>query len=183
MWVGYFKDPIFEPDNATHMIRTLGEEFPEFYISTSLVGTDPDSLEWLPTSDLISACDYVLVHGNNHTPEQLANAIDGILVNPEMQRNPKPLIINEDSPGLPNMEVAWKRNISWGYYDQGNNGEGTLHPLWIDREPRVREDNYKKLSGFQTPPVNWGINTLEKQAFFNRVAEITAAQEQVSTSD
>jgi hypothetical protein len=171
--IGYFKHPIFEPENAIGMIRTLRGEYQGFYYSTSLVGMDPDSLDWLPTSEFISACDYLLIHGNNHTPVQLARAIDGVLANPEMQRDPKPLIINEDSPGLPNLEVAWRRYVSWGYYDQGNNGEETLHPLWVESGPKPREEKYEELNGFQTPPVNWGINTPEKKAFFDRVAEIT----------
>jgi hypothetical protein len=174
--IGYFDDPIFEPENAIHMIRTLREEYPDFHYSTSLVGMEPDSLDWLPTDEMMATCDYLLIHGNNHTLEQLGRAIDGVLVNPEMKRNPKPVIINEDSPGLPNMEVAWRRYVSWGYYDQGNNGEKTLHPLWVDPKPRPREDKYKELSGFQTPPINWGINTPEKRAFFNCVAEITGAK-------
>jgi hypothetical protein len=168
--IGYFKDPIFTPENATRMIRTLREEHPDFYFSTSLVGMEPDSLDWLPSQEMIATCDYVLIHGK-------------ILENSEMQRNPKPLIINEDSPELPNMEAAWKRHVSWGYYDQGNNGENTLHPLWVDPELRPREDEYEELSGFQTPPINWGINTPEKRAFFDRVAEITGAKGPVSNSE
>ena len=173
--IGYFLDPIFEPANAIQMIRTLRNEYPDFLFSTSLVGMEPDSLDWLPTEEFIATCDYVLIHGNNHTPQQLSRAIDGVLANPEMRRNPKPLIINEDSPGIPNLEIAWRRFVSWGYYDQGNNGEKTMHPLWVESEPKPREDRYEALSGFQTPPVNWGINTPEKGAFFNRVAEITGA--------
>lgn len=171
--IGFFKDPVFEPKNAIGMISTLRDEYPDFLFSTSLVGMEPKSLDWLPSSELIAACDFVLIHGNNHTPDQLARAIDGIFSNPEMQRDPKPLVINEDSPGLPNLEVAWRRYVSWGYYEQGNNGEDTLHPLWVEPGPKPREDRNDDLSGFQTPPVNWGINTPRKRAFFNRVAEIT----------
>jgi len=36
-----------------------------------------------------------------------------------------------------------------------------------------RETAYADWSGFQTPPVNWTINTPEKRAFFSRVAEVT----------
>ena len=31
------------------------------------------------------------------------------------------------------------------------------------------------LSGFQTPPINWGINTAHKRAFFDRVREVTGS--------
>ena len=36
-----------------------------------------------------------------------------------------------------------------------------------------REQRYEDLSGYQTLPVNWGINTPIKKAFFNKVLEIT----------
>jgi hypothetical protein len=40
---------------------------------------------------------------------------------------------------------------------------------------RGREDRYQDLSGFQTVPVNWSINTPAKRAFIDRVAAITGA--------
>jgi len=43
----------------------------------------------------------------------------------------------------------------------------------VDYRSRPRETRYEDLSGFQTPPVNWAINTDLKRAFFTRVAEIT----------
>ena len=43
---------------------------------------------------------------------------------------------------------------SWGYFDPGTN-------------------NYS--DGYQSPPVNWGINTDDKRAFFAKVREITGA--------
>jgi hypothetical protein len=66
--------------------------------------------------------------------------------------------------------------VSWGYYDQGFAGEGGWHgDAWVDFRAHPRESRYQELSGFQTPPVNWTINTEFKRAFFNRVAEITGA--------
>jgi len=47
---------------------------------------------------------------------------------------------------------------SWGYFDPG-------------------ENNY--YDSYQSPPVNWSINTERKQRFFNKIKEITG----IRTSD
>ncbi len=96
---------------------------------------------------------------------------------PAYASRPKPLIINEDSAGLPNLEAAWRRGVSWGYYDQGFGGPGGWDGRpYVDYRTRPREERYDDLSGFQTPPVNWTINTDLKRAFFTRVAEITGCK-------
>ena len=43
---------------------------------------------------------------------------------PAYRRNPKPILINEDSPAVPNPDAAWRNGASWGYYDQGFEGQG-----------------------------------------------------------
>ena len=92
---------------------------------------------------------------------------------PAYQRNPKPILINEDSPGIPNFEVACRHGVSWGYYDQGY-GAAWKWDAYVDYEHKPRETHYEDLSGFQTPPINWTINTDHKRAFFQKVAEITS---------
>jgi hypothetical protein len=39
-----------------------------------------------------------------------------------------------------------------------------------------RESRYEELSGFQTVPVNWSVNTGHKRAFFERLREITGGE-------
>ena len=92
---------------------------------------------------------------------------------PAYRENPKPIVVNEDSIGIPNMDVAWRNAVSWGYFDQGFGGPDAWHDVYMDFRTRPREKTYAELSGFQTPPVNWGINTEPKRAFFRRVAEVT----------
>ena len=76
-----------------------------------------------------------------------------------------------------NFEAAWRNGASWVYYDQGWKGQGQdPHEDYVPR-PRGNEGPLKELSGFQTPPVNWGINTPFKQTFFERVAEVTGADQ------
>jgi len=69
---------------------------------------------------------------------------------------PMPILFNEDDHfdfdrPRNNMTAAVSEYASWGYFDPG-------------------ENNY--LDGYQSPPVNWGINTDRKRAFFAKVREI-----------
>ncbi len=158
---------------AAEMIDRLRGEFPGFLYSTSQGGLDVERGRELPTPALIKAVDFLMPHGNGNTAERLARGLDAILAMPAYQANPKPILINEDSTGVANLDVCWPRYVSWGYYEQGNNGEShRSHDIYADFSA-PRESDYDELSGFQTPPVNWTINTARKRAFFRRVAEIT----------
>jgi hypothetical protein len=69
---------------------------------------------------------------------------------------PKPILFNEDDhynfdQPTNNFTAAIGEYASWGYYDQGTN-------------------NYA--DGYQSPPVNWGINTERKQGFFRLAGEM-----------
>ncbi|MBN1138899.1 MAG: hypothetical protein JXM73_20105 [Anaerolineae bacterium] len=163
---------LFLVDRAAEMIHTLRAEFPGFLYSTSQGGLDVDRGRELPTPALIEAVDFLMPHGNGNTAERLARGLDTILAMPAYRAAPKPILINEDSTGVANLDVCWPRYVSWGYYDQGNNGESRRHDIYADSSA-PREFDYAALSGFQTPPVNWTINTGRKRAFFERVAEIT----------
>ena len=164
---------IFHADRAHEMLNALRAEYPEFLISTSQGGLDVDKAQELPPASLIRSVDFIMPHGNGNTADKLAAGLGVIQAMPEFQLNPKPILINEDSTGVVNLDAAWRRGVSWGYYDQGHNGEHhRSHDIYMDtRLPR--ETRYEELSGFQTPPVNWTINTEHKRAFFQRVAEVT----------
>jgi hypothetical protein len=167
-----FGHAIFRPEEAHHMIDALRQRHPQFLYSTSQVGANPETGRGIPPPSLVEAVDYVFLHGNGCDPARLEQAIHAVQAMPAFERNPKPLIINEDSPGLPNLEVAWRNYVSWGYYDQGF-GSSWKGDRWVPYHTQEREQEYGSLSGFQTPPVNWGINTEHKRAFFGRVVEIT----------
>lgn len=174
-----FGYPIFQPGQAHQMIATLRQEYPQFLYSTSQVGANPESGRGMPPPALVEAVDYVLIHGNGCDPQRLERAIHTVQAMPAFQQQRKPLLINEDSPGLPNLEVAWRNYVSWGYFDQGFGSEWK-GDRWVRFETQTREQTYETLSGFQTPPVNWRINTEYKRAFFTRVAEITGARDKVA---
>jgi hypothetical protein len=168
-----FGMPDFTMEAAPKMIDHFKNRFPEFLISTSyVVGRllrDGKEL----SDEFIRACDFIMPHGNGLRPEKLGPALDALKNSLAFKQAPKPVIINEDSTGVPNLNASFQRYISWGYYDQGHNDEQRQHDIWVDLPWPPRETKIADLSGFQTPPVNWTINTARKKAFFNRVAEIT----------
>lgn len=103
---------------------------------------------------VIEQSDFILFHGNGLDEDGIDKVIRVIKDSETYRANKRPLCINEDSVLVANMDAAFPHYVPWGYYDQGKN-------------------NYR--DGFQSPPVNWGISTPEKERFFNRVAEITGA--------
>jgi len=169
---------IFHADRAHEMIDVLKTEYPEFLISTSQGGMDIGRGRELPPPSLVRSVDFIMPHGNGNTAEQLAAGLEAIQRMQTFQLNPKPILINEDSTGIANFDAAWRRYVSWGYYDQGFGGWGGYrHDIHIDYSEKPRESTYADLSGFQTPPVNWMINTPHKRNFFERVAEVTGYAE------
>jgi hypothetical protein len=164
----------FTPRGAHVMINELKAEYPDFLFSTSLVGANVKTGRGMPPASLVEAVDYVLLHGNGTRRPQLEAAIRAVRATSAYQRRPKPIVVNEDSSGIPNLEAAWRNGVSWGYFDQGFGGAAAwAGDAYVDYRSRPRESRYEDLSGFQTPPVNWTINTDLKRAFFSRVAEIT----------
>ncbi|MEE4193566.1 MAG: hypothetical protein V2J07_00055 [Anaerolineae bacterium] len=167
-----FPNEILREDQVHHLIQQFQVEFPEMLFSVSLGGVN--ITRHIPSQKLVAVSDYVLLHGNQCTPQTLKYGIDQVRSYPAYRKSPKPIIVNEDSPGMPNFDISWQNGVSWGYYDQGYGGkDGYGFDSYVDFKAHDREDTYGELSGFQTPPVNWGINTPEKKAFFDRVAEIT----------
>ena len=147
-------------------------------ISTSLPGMEASRGVNMPSPALVACSDFVILHGNECLPDTLAEGIEFVRTMPAYQKSPKPLLINEDSPGIPNLDAAWRKGVSWGYYDQGYGGARAYGgDKYMDYRSKPREKSIEFLSGFQTPPVNWGINTDEKKAFFARVAKVTGSIE------
>jgi hypothetical protein len=107
----------------------------------------------LPGTNVLDAADYILIHGNGQTPERIRQMVRGCKAMTD-----KPVVFNEDSVRVDNCRAAFEEGASWGYYDQGG------------RTPYA--------DGFQSVPTNWAINTPEKQAFFNTVAELVGMKTQ-----
>ncbi len=135
-------------------------------ISTS---THPENC--LPSGAWPSLVDLFMPHGNDQLPDRWRSDLRGIKASEHYRSFPRPICCNEDSIDLPSFEVCLDEHCSWGYYDQGYGcGQKQIKHDW---SAHPRESRYEDLSGFQTVPVNWSINTPHKRAFFGRVAEVT----------
>jgi hypothetical protein len=112
----------------------------------------------IPTPSVVGASDFLLLHGNGVTePTRIAAMVDEARA--VVGYRPMPVVFNEDDHfdferSVNNMTQAISRYASWGYFDPGAN-------------------NYR--DGYQCPPVNWGISTPRKRAFFDLLHEITTS--------
>jgi hypothetical protein len=74
--------------------------------------------------------------------------IEGLLLNSRMVQ----ATFDDFDRSQNNFMAAVSRGASWGFFDPG-------------------ENNY--LDGYQSPPVNWGLSTERKRAFFQLAKEMT----------
>lgn len=130
----------------------------------------------IPSRPLLGVADFVLLHGNGQSPASHVQMIELTrkLIE-EVRGSPDalPIVFNEAGPwwDVENMDTWMQafrecvaRHVSWGFFDQGT---GEIH-----NQRRIDE---VYLTGYQTPPVNWSINTPEKQRFFAELKEITGS--------
>lgn len=123
-----------------------------YLVSTSYGGNTP------PTANVVKVSDFILIHGNgvkNYETMQLlidnTREVDGY--------RPMPVVVNEDDhfdfdQDKNNFVAAIEKYVSWGYFDYRKDGEDFT-------------------VGYQTVPVDWGINSDRKKGFFNKVKEIS----------
>jgi hypothetical protein len=89
--------------------------------------------------EVCAASDYILIHGNGCTRQRLYN----LILKVRKWAPNKPVLCNEDSQAIGQLDVAYKTQTSWGYYN-----------------------NMTK----QEPPANWGITPGEDTFFAQRMA-------------
>jgi hypothetical protein len=138
-----------------------------------LVGISTLGGQALPTGRWAELEDISMPHGNGLQPEQLGEKLRRFKDGEAYQKRPRPILVNEDSVFVENLEAAVAEGASWGFYCQGY---GSVYQDRMNWKTHDREDRYEDLSGYQTVPVNWGINTPIKKAFFDRVLEITGGE-------
>ncbi|MBZ5607660.1 MAG: hypothetical protein LAP38_05340 [Acidobacteriia bacterium] len=110
----------------------------------------------VPTANVVRASDFLLLHGNGVQGPARISSMIGRTRRVDGYR-PMPILINEDDhfrfdEPSNNMTAAIASHCSWGYFDPG-------------------KSDY--VEGYQCPPVNWGINTSRKKAFFAKVKVVT----------
>ena len=130
----------------------------------------------LAKPELVEVSDYIILHGNGQSPErhvEMIQATRETVAQVHGKTDAIPIVFNEAGPWWEVDEMdKWveasdecvRRHVSWGYFTQGT---GEIADGRRADEPYV--------SGYQTPPVNWGINTDEKKRWFGRLKEITGA--------
>jgi hypothetical protein len=122
-----------------------------------LVGTSYGG-RFIPLPNVVKVSDFVLIHGNGVTDPKRITEMVRQTRKVEGYR-PMPVLFNEDDhfdfdKPENNFVNAVSKYCSWGYFDPG-------------------KSDYA--DGYQCPPVNWGINSERKKAFFKLLKEITGA--------
>jgi hypothetical protein len=112
----------------------------------------------LPSDEVVKVSDFVLIHGNGvNEPARIIEMVDQTRALPSYR--PMPIVFNEDDhydfdKDMNNMIAAFSRHASWGFFDFRRKGESFEE-------------------GYQSVPVDWGINSERKKAFFKTLKEIT----------
>ncbi len=124
-------------------------------VSTSYGGGD------VPKENVVRASDFLLLHGNGvKDPARIAAMVRQTRAVPGYR--PMPILFNEDDhfdfdQSNNNFAAAVGEYASWGYFDY-----------------RMKNEDFD--DGFQSVPVNWGISSPRKRAFFKLLSEITGVK-------
>ncbi len=112
----------------------------------------------IPKENVVRSSDFLLLHGNGvKDPARITEMIQQTRAVPGYK--PMPILFNEDDhedfdKPANNFAAATASHVSWGWFDYRRKGEALEE-------------------GYQSPPVNWGISSERKRAFFQCLAEIT----------
>ena len=146
---------ILKPDRVHELIelmKTPAKSGKRLLVSTSYGGGS------IPKDNVVQASDFILLHGNGvKDPKRIIQMVE------ETRKvagyTPKPILFNEDDhfnfeEKTNNFTAAVTAYSSWGYFDFRMKGEGFAE-------------------GYQSVPVDWGINSVRKKGFFGLMKEIT----------
>ena len=151
-----YDHPILRPDRIHELIdlvKSMNQNGNRYLVGTSFSGLT------VPTANVVKSSDFLLIHGNGaKDPKQIQKLIDDTKKVDGYRL--MPVVNNEDDhfdfdKETNNFTVSIKNYCSWGYFDFRFPGETDIK------------------EGYQTVPVDWGINSDRKKAFFNKVKEIT----------
>src|SRR5262245_1721443 len=120
----------------------------------------------VPKENVVRASDFLLLHGNGVSdPKRIGEMVRATRRVPGYR--PMPILFNEDDhfnfdKPENNFTAAVGEYASWGFFDFRMKGEG------FD-------------DGYQSVPVNWGLSSARKRAFFAKLKEITGGADRGST--
>lgn len=150
-----YDHPILKPDRVHELILRVRDRQKDgwrFLVGTSYGGGR------VPDDTVVKVSDFVLLHGNGVSdPARITEMVRQTRARPSWR--PMPIVFNEDDHfdfdrPQNNFVAALRAGASWGYFDYRMKGEGAT-------------------DGFQSVPVDWGIRSPRKRAFFAKLQEIT----------
>ncbi|MFP3938511.1 MAG: hypothetical protein ACLFVW_09235 [Phycisphaerae bacterium] len=158
-----YEHDILTPERVCELIRRVRERSAGKVDSPA--GRLPASVSYcggkLPSEDVLSDGDFVLLHGNGvEEPDRIRGMVEQ--VREAKTYADQPILFNEDDhfdfdrPDN-NMLAAVSRYAGWGLFDWRMEGEGFEQ-------------------GFQSVPTDWTISSDRKRGFFNLLAEMTGGQ-------
>lgn len=124
---------IYEPEGIVALMEIARKESGGMAVGSSGTGGHINE-------QVCKESDVILIHANGQTRQGYYNNINQV----KTWAPGKPVVCNEDSQAVGQLEVAYRTRTSWGYYN-----------------------NLTK----QEPPTDWGITRGEDQFFAYRVAE------------
>jgi hypothetical protein len=152
-----YDHPILQPPRVHELIERVKQHTRDG--RRLLVGTSYGGGQ-IPRENVVRSSDFLLLHGNGvKEPDRIRQMVRQTREVPGYR--PMPILFNEDDhfdfdrPDY-NLLAAISEYASWGYFDWRMPGEG------FD-------------DGFQSVPVNWGLSSPRKRAFFQRLGEITGS--------
>ena len=153
-----FRHDILRPERVAELItrvKSKQDHGRRLLVGTSFRGGG------IPNEPVVCASDFLLLHGNGMSePEKIAEMVRKTRA--AAGYTAKPILFNEDDhfdfeKPENNMTAAIGEHALWGYFDYRMTGES------FD-------------DGYQSVPVNWGISSARKRAFFHLLAEVTGAE-------
>ena len=146
---------ILKPERVHELIarvRDRKKDGRRFLVGTSYGGGR------VPDDSVVKVSDFILIHGNGVTdPARITDMVKKTRALPAWR--PMPIVFNEDDhfdfdKPTNNFVAAVRAGASWGYFDY-----------------RMKDERF--IDGYQSVPVDWGINSPRKKAFFAKLREIT----------
>jgi hypothetical protein len=112
----------------------------------------------IPKENVVKVSDFILLHGNGVSdPDRIVDMVEKTKM--VSGYKPVPIVFNEDDhfnfdQPKNNFAAAVSAYASWGYFDY-----------------RMKDEGFE--DGYQSVPVDWGINSERKKGFFKLLKEIT----------
>jgi hypothetical protein len=116
----------------------------------------------VPLENVVRVSDFLLIHGNGvSNPDRIVEMVQQ--TRKVTGYRPMPILFNEDDhfdfeKPRNNFTAAVSGHASWGYFDY-----------------RMQNEGFN--DGYQSVPVDWGISSPRKKAFFEKLREITGERE------